>query len=70
MYSTAYEASLEVARQRGFIYTENKPLGRLCKICNPFFHEFWVHSERILACQLYWARIFKRVWGPGIDTKE
>jgi hypothetical protein len=26
--------------RRGLIYTENKPLGRLCKMCNPFFHEF------------------------------
>ncbi len=27
-------------QQRGLICTENKPLGRLCKMCNLFFHEF------------------------------
>ena len=31
--------------QRGLIHTENKPLGRLCKMCNPFFYEFQGHSE-------------------------
>jgi hypothetical protein len=25
---------------RGLIYAENKPIGRLCKMQNPFFHEF------------------------------
>ncbi len=29
-------------RQRGLIYTEHKPLGRLYKMCCPFFHEFRV----------------------------
>jgi hypothetical protein len=29
-------------RQRGLIYTEHKPLGRLYKKCYPFFHEFRV----------------------------
>ncbi len=24
------------------MYTENKPLGRLCKMCDPFFYEFRV----------------------------
>ncbi len=28
--------------QRGLIYTEKKPLGRLCKMCNPFCYEFQV----------------------------
>jgi hypothetical protein len=28
--------------QRGLIYTEHKPLGRLYKMCYPFFHEFRV----------------------------
>jgi hypothetical protein len=23
-------------------YTENKPLGRLCKMCKAFFYEFWI----------------------------
>jgi hypothetical protein len=27
---------------RLLIFTENKTLGRLCKMCNPFFHEFRV----------------------------
>jgi hypothetical protein len=27
-------------KQRGLIYTEHKPLGRLYKMCYPFFHEF------------------------------
>jgi hypothetical protein len=26
--------------QRGFIYTEHKPICRLCKMCNPFFSIF------------------------------
>jgi hypothetical protein len=26
--------------QRGLVYTENKPLGRLCKMRHPFFYEF------------------------------
>ncbi len=30
------------ACQRGLIHTGNNPLGRLCKMCNPFFHEFRV----------------------------
>ncbi len=29
-------------QQRGLIYTEDKPLGRLCKMCNTFFYEFRV----------------------------
>ncbi len=31
--------------QRGSIHTENGPLGRLCKMCNPFFHKFRVISS-------------------------
>ncbi len=42
--------------QRGLKYTEEKPLGRLCKMCNPFLHEVrvvpsakWVPA-RLLCC--------------------
>ncbi len=34
------KASIDQDQGTGLIYTENKPLGRLCKMCNPFFHEF------------------------------
>ena len=36
------DVPLLTQHQRGSIYTENKPLGRLCKMCNSFFHEFRV----------------------------
>ncbi len=36
------DVTLLTQHQRGSIYTENKPLGRLCKMCNSFFHEFRV----------------------------
>ncbi len=29
--------------------------------------EFWSH---IILNLVYWARIFKCLWGPGIDSKE
>jgi hypothetical protein len=31
------------------MYTENKPLGRHCKICNPFFYEFRVILSAIVS---------------------
>jgi hypothetical protein len=40
-------------QQRGLIYTEDKPLGRLYKMCNTFFYELRV----ILS-----ANVFQFVW--------
>ncbi len=37
-----YSIVLVGLKKSGLIYTENKPLGRLCKMCNPFFYEFRV----------------------------
>jgi|LakMenE18May11ns_1017448.scaffolds.fasta_scaffold7776687_1 hypothetical protein len=31
-------------------YTENKPLGRLCKMCNPLFYEFRVNVFKLFFC--------------------
>ncbi len=46
-------------RQRGLIYTENKPLGRLCKMCNPFFYEFRVIlSANVFQFVCYIANLF------------
>ncbi len=33
--------------KKGLIYTENKPSGRLYKMCDPFFHE-WVPSHSVI----------------------
>jgi hypothetical protein len=33
--------------QRGLIYTEHKPVGRLYKMRDPFFHEFRVVPSAI-----------------------
>jgi hypothetical protein len=33
-------------KQRGLIYTEVQPLGRLCQMCKSFFHEFWVIPQQ------------------------
>jgi hypothetical protein len=38
----AFELEVETRLQRGLIYTEHKLLGRLYKMCDPFFHEFQV----------------------------
>jgi hypothetical protein len=40
--STNWITSAFSTHQRGLIDTENKPFGRLCKMCNTFFHEFRV----------------------------
>ncbi len=37
-----YSRAVQFPAQRGLIYAKDKHLGRLCKICNPFFHEFQV----------------------------
>ncbi len=36
---------LERCHQRGLIYAENKSLGSLWMMCNPFFHEFQVSLQ-------------------------
>ena len=46
-------------RQRGLMYTEHKPLGRLYKMCYPFFHEShsvskWI-TARLLYCMLLYS---------------
>jgi hypothetical protein len=33
-----YRWSVMRTKQRRLIYTEDKPLGRLCKMCNPLFY--------------------------------
>ncbi len=43
--------------QRGLIYTDRKPLGRLCKMCNPFFNESLVTVCKCIKA-LYTATIF------------
>jgi hypothetical protein len=44
------------AAKRGLIYTEHKPICRLCKICNPFFYEFRViPSASVLQLACYTA---------------
>ncbi len=32
------------------MYTENKPLGRLCKMCNQFFYAFRVNVFKLVFC--------------------
>ncbi len=47
------------AKQRGLMYTEDKPLGRLCKICNPFFYEFRLTlSTNVFQLVCYIANLF------------
>ncbi len=39
------ENTVKGLNQRGLKYTEKKPLGRLCKMFNPFFHESFLQEN-------------------------
>jgi hypothetical protein len=41
--------------QREFTYKENKPVGRLCKMCNPLFYEFRVDQCSSSSGVLTWV---------------
>jgi hypothetical protein len=48
-----------VQKQRGLICTEHKPLGRLHKMFDPFFHEFRViPSAKVFQLVCYSATLF------------